>query len=107
MADVNIQTSPNATFLDDLRSRFTLRGLLIQLRAFIALILLVTFFAAISEPFTKESNQIILAKQVAINAILGIGTRVLVIFDDVTMCNDTIDACKKLCTLYLSMLLCI
>ena len=27
----------------------------------------------ISDPFTKESNQIILAKQVAINAILGIG----------------------------------
>jgi erythritol transport system permease protein len=73
MADVNIQTSSDATFLDDLRSRFTLRGLLIQLRAFIALIMLVVFFAAISEPFTKESNQIILAKQVAINAILGIG----------------------------------
>jgi erythritol transport system permease protein len=73
MADVNIQASSNANFLGDLRSRFTLRGLLIQLRAFIALIMLVVFFAVISEPFTKESNQIILAKQVAINAILGIG----------------------------------
>jgi erythritol transport system permease protein len=72
MADVNIQASSNANFLGDLRSRFTLRGLLIQLRAFIALIMLVVFFAVISEPFTKESNQIILAKQVAINAILGI-----------------------------------
>jgi erythritol transport system permease protein len=73
MADVNIQTPSDASILGDLRSRFTLRGLLIQLRAFIALIILVVFFAAISEPFTKESNQIILAKQVAINAILGLG----------------------------------
>ena len=73
MADVNIQTTSDTNFLGDLRSRFTLRGLLIQLRAFIALILLIVFFAVISEPFTKESNQIILAKQVAINAILGIG----------------------------------
>jgi erythritol transport system permease protein len=73
MADVNISTPTNASLLGGLRSRFTLRGLLIQLRAFIALIMLVVFFAAISEPFTRESNQIILAKQVAINAILGIG----------------------------------
>jgi len=47
--------------------------LLIQLRAFIALILLFTFFAIISDPFLREGNQVILAKQVAINAILGIG----------------------------------
>jgi erythritol transport system permease protein len=73
MADVNIQSATRKNFVGDLRGRFTLRRLLIQLRAFIALILLVVFFAAISEPFTKESNQIILAKQVAINAILGIG----------------------------------
>lgn len=73
MADVNIQTTSEPNVLGALRSRFTLRGLLIQLRAFIALILLIVFFAAVSEPFTRESNQIILAKQVAINAILGIG----------------------------------
>jgi erythritol transport system permease protein len=73
MADAHIQSTTNTNLLGDLRSRFTLRGLLIQLRAFIALILLMVFFAVISEPFTKESNQIILAKQVAINAILGLG----------------------------------
>jgi erythritol transport system permease protein len=73
MADVKVQTTSKPDFLDDLRDRFTLRGLLIQLRAFIALILLFTFFAFISDPFMKSTNQVILAKQVAINAILGIG----------------------------------
>jgi erythritol transport system permease protein len=79
MADVNIQSATHKNFVGDLRGRFTLRRLLIQLRAFIALILLVVFFAAISEPFTKESNQIILAKQVAINAILGIGMTFIIL----------------------------
>lgn len=73
MADVNIQTTSNTDVLSDLRERFTLRGLLIQLRAFIALILIFTFFALYTEPFLKSTNQVILAKQVAINAILGIG----------------------------------
>lgn len=74
MSEVNVQpTTASPSLLKSLMGRFTLRGLLIQLRAFIALILLIVFFAAISEPFTRENNQIILAKQVAINAILGIG----------------------------------
>lgn len=46
---------------------------LIQLRAFVALFLLFAFFAAINPSFTSTSNLIILTKQVAINAILGIG----------------------------------
>ncbi len=73
MADAKLQSSETIGIARTFRGRVTLQGLLVQLRAFIALILLVTFFTIISEPFTKESNQIILAKQVAINAILGIG----------------------------------
>lgn len=46
---------------------------LVSLRAFIALFLLLGFFAAINDSFLSSSNLIILTKQVAINAILGIG----------------------------------
>jgi erythritol transport system permease protein len=73
MAEANIQSSAQPGLLNELQGRFMLRSLLIQLRAFIALILLFTFFAIISDPFLKSTNQVILAKQVAINAILGIG----------------------------------
>lgn len=73
MAEANVQSTSETSVLSEFGSRFTLRGLLIQLRAFIALILLFTFFAIISDPFMKSTNQVILAKQVAINAILGIG----------------------------------
>jgi erythritol transport system permease protein len=73
MAEANIRTTTDSHVLGELRGRFTLRGLLIQLRAFIALFMLFTFFAIISEPFLKSTNQVILAKQVAINAILGVG----------------------------------
>ena len=50
-----------------------LSKLLIRLRAFIALFLLIGFFAIINDSFLSSSNLIILTKQVAINAILGIG----------------------------------
>jgi erythritol transport system permease protein len=50
-----------------------LRRLLFQLRAFIALILLFGFFSIYSHSFLQMGNLIILTKQVAINAILGIG----------------------------------
>jgi erythritol transport system permease protein len=73
MAEANVRPSNEPHVLGELRGRFTLRGLLIQLRAFIALFLLFTFFAVVSDPFLKSTNQVILAKQVAINAILGIG----------------------------------
>ncbi len=73
MAELNVEATARGGLVGQMRGRLTLRGLLIQLRAFIALILLVVFFAIISPPFTKEGNQVILAKQVAINAILGIG----------------------------------
>lgn len=50
-----------------------LRELLFQLRALIALILLVVIFASLSPTFLTTGNLLILAKHVAINAILAIG----------------------------------
>ena len=50
-----------------------LQSLLFQARAFIALILLFAFFSVYSDSFLQSNNLIILTKQVAINAILGIG----------------------------------
>ncbi len=47
--------------------------LLLQARAFIALILVFVVFAVLSPAFLTTSNLVILTKQVAINAILGIG----------------------------------
>jgi erythritol transport system permease protein len=55
------------------RSRVRAQTILFQLRAFIALILLFGFFAIYSDSFLVTNNLIILTKQVAINAILGIG----------------------------------
>lgn len=51
----------------------TLGKILLRLRAFIALFILIIFFGAINQSFLSSSNLIILTKQVAINAILGIG----------------------------------
>jgi erythritol transport system permease protein len=73
MAEMDMQPSAKTSWLDQLTGRITVRGILLQLRAFIALILLFTFFAIISDPFLKDTNQEILAKQVAKNAILAIG----------------------------------
>lgn len=47
--------------------------LLIRLRAFVALGLLVVYFASVNDTFLSSGNLIILTKQVAINAILGVG----------------------------------
>lgn len=46
---------------------------LLQGRAFIALIVVVTVFSFLSEAFLTPANIVIVAKQVAINALLGIG----------------------------------
>jgi len=73
MAEVNVQPTADTPIGQFARGRLTLRGVLLQLRAFIALILLYAFFALISDAFATQSNQVILAKQVAINAVLGIG----------------------------------
>jgi len=47
--------------------------LLVNLRAFIALFILIGFFAVVNDSFLTSGNLVILTKQVAINAILGIG----------------------------------
>ncbi|MBX2999910.1 MAG: ABC transporter permease [Caldilineaceae bacterium] len=47
--------------------------ILLRARAFIALILVVSVFSFLSEAFLTPSNILIVARQVAINAILGIG----------------------------------
>ena len=49
------------------------RVLLLRLRAYIALLVLFAVFAVLSPAFLTTGNLIILTKQVAINAILGIG----------------------------------
>ncbi len=59
--------------LSSRRSRVRAQTILFQLRAFIALIILFGFFAIYSDSFLVRNNLIILTKQVAINAILGIG----------------------------------
>ncbi|OUC07854.1 sugar ABC transporter permease [Litorilinea aerophila] len=51
----------------------SLQEFLLRARAFIALILVVTTFSFLSPTFMTADNIIIVAKQVAINAILGIG----------------------------------
>lgn len=50
-----------------------LQQILLRARAFIALILVVSVFSFLSETFLTPSNILIVARQVAINAILGIG----------------------------------
>jgi erythritol transport system permease protein len=55
------------------QGRVSISGILFQMRALIALIIIFTFFATFSSSFLTSSNLIILAKQAAINAILGIG----------------------------------
>lgn len=50
-----------------------IQQLLLQARAYIALIVVVAVFSFLSEAFLTPANIIIVAKQVAINAILGIG----------------------------------
>lgn len=47
--------------------------ILVSMRAFIALFLLLGYFAIVNDSFLTQSNLVILTKQVAINAILGIG----------------------------------
>ncbi len=69
---------PEVEFIETNASKFRrhcgrLRALLFELRALIALILLVVVFASLSPAFLTTGNLLILAKHVAINAILAIG----------------------------------
>jgi erythritol transport system permease protein len=74
MQSVQAESPASETFITPKKSFLSVAGrVMIQMRAFIALFLLFGFFALINESFTSTSNLIILTKQVAINAILGIG----------------------------------
>jgi len=53
--------------------RRTLREILFELRAFLALVLLVIVFSLLSPAFLTTGNLVILAKHVAINALLAVG----------------------------------
>lgn len=64
--------SARRRWLDE-RQLLWLRDMLFRLRAFIALILLVITFSLLSPAFLTTGNLIILAKHVAINALLAIG----------------------------------
>jgi erythritol transport system permease protein len=55
------------------RQAFSLQMLLLRSRAYIALIVLAIVFAFLSPAFLTTGNLVILTKQVALNAILGIG----------------------------------
>ena len=64
----------DASAVDSQNTGFIVVGkILVNLRAFIALFLLIGFFAAVNDSFLAPGNLVILTKQVAINAILGIG----------------------------------
>ena len=53
--------------------RRSLREILFELRAFLALVLLVVVFSVLSPAFLTTGNLVILAKHVAINALLAVG----------------------------------
>jgi erythritol transport system permease protein len=55
------------------RQAFSLQMLLLRSRAYIALVVLAIVFAFLSPAFLTTGNLVILTKQVALNAILGIG----------------------------------
>lgn len=73
----NTQASPStseSTVIEPQRGLLWVVGnIVVRLRAFIALFILLALFATINDSFLTPSNLVILTKQVAINAILGIG----------------------------------
>jgi erythritol transport system permease protein len=58
---------------DESTGSASIKMLLLRLRTYIALILLLVVFAILSPAFLTTGNLIILTKQVALNAILGVG----------------------------------
>lgn len=72
MQKVDMQLTKQAE-INNLKRRPSLRLLMFQLRAFIALIALGVAFALMTPAFLTSGNLVILTKQVALNAILGIG----------------------------------
>lgn len=72
MSSSNLQVGARRGLADN-PQLVALRDLLFRLRAFIALILLVITFSLLSPAFLTAGNLLILAKHVAINALLAIG----------------------------------
>ena len=54
--------------------RLRLVGLLFELRAFIALIVIIVVFALLSDSFLTWDNLVTMTKHVAINALLALGS---------------------------------
>jgi erythritol transport system permease protein len=59
--------------------RFRLGPLLLKMRTFIALILVVSFFAAMAPNFMAIDNVVIISRHVAINALLAIGMTYVIV----------------------------
>jgi erythritol transport system permease protein len=67
------QTAAQTTSLTDRLKRIDVGGVLLEGRAFIALIVLIIIFSLLSESFFTVNNLITMTKHVAMNAILAIG----------------------------------
>jgi len=78
MAQTESQTKPAAQQSVP-RRRISVGMLVLQLRTFIALILLVVFFSLTAPNFLNPASLIIMAKHVAINAILAIGMTYVIV----------------------------
>jgi erythritol transport system permease protein len=65
--------TPKATAQRSARSNIDLASILLEGRAFIALIVLIIIFALLSDSFLTAGNLITMTKHVAMNAILAIG----------------------------------
>ncbi len=81
MASTEHQSQPGAqpTAKSSTRSSTKLLLLLLQMRTFIALIILIAIFSAISSTFLNPASVIIMAKHVAINAIIAIGMTFVIV----------------------------
>jgi erythritol transport system permease protein len=73
MSAYESQTAAQTTSLADRLKRIDVGGVLLEGRAFIALIVLIIIFSLLSESFFTVNNLITMTKHVAMNAILAIG----------------------------------
>lgn len=68
-----VRVGSGEPLLEQLKTLRGWRALLLRLRAFVALILIVVFFSAISPSFFTGSNLLVMSEHVAIVAIMAIG----------------------------------
>lgn len=81
----DLAATPAESSPEQAQQRAPIRSLLFRLRAFIALILIFGFFSIYSDSFLQTNNLIILTKQVAINAILGIGMTFVILAEGIDL----------------------